>query len=101
MNAVSKFTVEALKVVQMALLAVALLLLVLPQARAVEMRSLLTALLTIECAWLMYRVWRRGMLSMTPEESVGRVMDRGPMTSGWLERSSLLAGFAAVLVLAF
>jgi sensor histidine kinase regulating citrate/malate metabolism len=101
MNAVSKFAVEALKLVQVALLAVGLCILVLPQVRNVAMHSLLTTLLTIECAWVMVRVWRRGMLRMTPEESVGRVMEKGPVTSGWLERISLLAGFVAVLVLAF
>lgn len=101
MNAVSKFAVEALKVVQVALLAVGLLVLVLPQFRSVAMHSLLSTLLTIECAWVLYRVWRRGMLRMKPEETVGRILERGPVTTGWLERSSVLAGFAAVLVLAF
>ena len=38
---------------------------------------------------------------MTPESSVGRIMGSGRVTSGNLERVSVLAGFLAVLVLAF
>lgn len=101
MNTALKILNEAVKAAQAVLLLVSVWLMVSPQARRPETIAFQSALLTLECIWMIYRVWRRRQLHLRSEEVQQDILLRGSVTSGVLERSSLAMGLLAAAVIAF
>ena len=98
MNAVSRIVGEALKAIQVALLAIAVVAIVHPPSRTPALHACLVGLLFVECASTTWRGWRRGLLTKTAAQLHDEFKARGRITTGPLEQASILAGVAATFV---
>ena len=100
MNSVASILGEAIKGVQAALLAVAVVVILCQPARTPALHACLSVLLFTECAWIVYRTWRRGLLTRTAEQLSSDLQAKGRITSGPFEQVCIVAGMAAAVVFA-
>ena len=101
MTGKSRFLVsQAMFVVQVALIATSVALVLQRDAADPRLRLAAQALLLVESVALMVRAWRRGYLGRRPEVMPDAILSDGALMTP-LERVAVVAGFVAVAVAGF
>jgi hypothetical protein len=100
-NYVSKKVIHLMSVNQILLLMTSIALIAIPTYRASPAKLIFWFLFDVECCWVMYRAWARGMLTKTPQSITQDLMSKGRITTGPLELWSGILSWIALATILF